>query len=295
MTDTANNPTLDDMINDAHRILDDAWWQHVGKPDKKLSGVVVLFSGGNDSTVLAHLMRDRASHFAHANTTIGIEQTRQFVRDVSRTWGVELIEETATGDDTYEALVLDQGFPGPGHHFKMYQRLKERQLRKVQRQLITNGRDERVIFLAGRRRAESDRRSQRFAAGELVEHERQGSVVWCSPLLHWTASDMAAYRERFDVPRNEVSDMIHMSGECLCGAFAKPNELDEIGFFFPEVKAEIEELQVKVRARGTIKPERCVWGWGADMPITNKHRTGPLCDACDVRRYQLTLFDEATL
>ena len=48
----------------------------------RLVASCVLFSGGNDSTVLAHLMRQLgvATHAVHANTTIGIEETREFVR-----------------------------------------------------------------------------------------------------------------------------------------------------------------------------------------------------------------------
>lgn len=285
------NGQLDAKIAQAHDILDEAWYRHVDRKGKELCGVVVLFSGGNDSTILAHLMRERATHFAHANTTIGIEATRQFVREVSKAWGVPLIEKTATGPDTYRALVLDQGFPGPGHHYKMFQRLKERQLRKVRAELIDNGRRQRVIFVAGRRKEESARRTSRWLKGELVEHERDGAVVWCSPLLHWTTDDMREYRERFDVPRNEVSDMIHMSGECLCGAFASKGERNEIGFFYPEWLAEIEALEADVRAAGHPEP-RCVWGWGAEhVKAGKRYKTGRLCDSCDGR--QLSLWEAA--
>jgi 3'-phosphoadenosine 5'-phosphosulfate sulfotransferase (PAPS reductase)/FAD synthetase len=82
-----------------------------------LAGTCVLFSGGNDSTVLAHLMRKHSTHAVHCNTTIGIEETRQFVRDVCAGWGLPLIEETAPV--SYRELVLEQGFPGPGHHYKV--------------------------------------------------------------------------------------------------------------------------------------------------------------------------------
>jgi 3'-phosphoadenosine 5'-phosphosulfate sulfotransferase (PAPS reductase)/FAD synthetase len=277
--------SLDDKIRQAHDILDEAWWRHVDKPGKELRGVVVLFSGGNDSTVLAHLMRERATHFGHCNTTIGIEQTRQFVRDTAALWGVELIEETATGGDTYEALVLDQGFPGPGHHEKMFQRLKDHQLRKIRAQLVDHGRRQRVIFVAGRRKHESARRTSRWKKGELVEHEREGSVVYASPLMHWTDGDMKAYRERFpEIPRNEVSDMIHMSGECLCGAFAGKGELEEIGFFFPEVASYIRSLELRVRAAGHIEP-KCIWGWGADHKLKKRPKSGRLCDSCDLRLF----------
>src|SRR3712207_9450808 len=51
--------------------------------------------------------------------------TREFVRRSCAAWALPLLEFTPPRQmDHYENLVLDQGFPGPGHHFKMYQRLK---------------------------------------------------------------------------------------------------------------------------------------------------------------------------
>jgi len=270
--------TLDDKIAQAHWIVDMAIHRFVTMEGKRLVGRVVLFSGGNDSTILAHLMREQATHFAHCNTGIGIEATRQFVRDLSAEWSIPLIEKHPGPGNTFRELVLDQGFPGPAHHWKMYQRLKERGLRQVRAELVKRGRSERVLFLAGRRRAESARRTARG----IPEMERDGAVVWVSPIVHWTTADMQEYRQRFDVPRNEVSDMLHMSGECLCGAFAGRGELDEIGFFFPDVKEEIEALEAEVAALGIHEPKRCRWGWGAGI-ADGTEESGPLCSSCDAR------------
>lgn len=274
----ANQPrSVDALVREANDILDEAYWQLVETQGKSLTGIVVMFSGGNDSTVLAHLMRERATHFAHCNTTIGIEQTRQFVRDRAAEWNRPLIEVTPPPGSTYREMVVAHGFPGPASHWVMFRHLKERGMREVRRQFIDRPRAQRVIFLSGIRRAESSRRSERD------DFHREGSIIWVSPLIHWTNAEMASYRAAFNVPRNEVADLIHMSGECLCGAFAKKNEIDEIGFFFPEVRSEIEALQVEVRAAG--HPElRCTWGWGADRPISARTRSGPLCSSCEYRQ-----------
>lgn len=272
---------LADRIAEANLILDDAYWRLVGVPGKTLQGIVVLFSGGNDSTVLAHLMRERATHFAHCNTGIGIEQTRQFVRDRAAEWDKPLIEVSPPKGSTYREMVVAHGFPGPASHWVMFRHLKERGMRQVQRDFIDHPRRQRVIFLSGIRRAESARRSERD------DFHREGSIVWVAPLINWTNEDMNAYRAHFVVPRNEVADLIHMSGECLCGAFAKKNELDEIGFFFPEVKAEIEAIQVEVRRAGNAPEQRCTWGWGADRPIPTRTKVGPLCSSCEYRQEAL--------
>jgi hypothetical protein len=258
--------------------------------DGRIVATVGLFSGGNDSTVLMHLLRGNLSHAAHANTTIGIEQTREYVRHWCREWELPLIEREPDDKDSFRAIVLDQGFPGPGHHWKMFQRLKERPLRKVVRDLKREPRD-RIMFVAGRRRSESARRAN------VPEMERRGSVVWVSPLVLWTALDMTTYRLMAEqagdpVPVNEVSDLIHMSGECLCGAFAQRGELDEIAMWFPDVAAEIRSLERDVKAAGIPAPANA-WGWGAYEKDFAKQiagaKSGPLCQACD-NRLQMALY-----
>lgn len=255
-------------------------------PDRTLVATCVLYSGGNDSTLLAHLFRGVADFAIHANTTIGVEETRQFVRDTCKEWGLPLMEEHPPV--SYRELVLEQGYPGPGHHYKMYQRLKERCLRQARKKLVTRPRKERVIFLAGRRRSESARRAM------VPEMEREGSTVWVSPLVNWRAEDMAMYRSMNpDIPRNPVAEKLGMSGECLCGAFAQPGELDRIREHFPDVAAEIDSLEAEVQAKGTIPERRCQWGWGAykDHKTSTKPKTGPMCSSCDARWVQPELID----
>lgn len=238
---------------------------------KTIKGSVLLFSGGNDSTVLGHLFKDTATHAMHANTGIGIEETRQFVRDTCKAWDLPLLEKHPPAGDTYRELVLDQGFPGPGHHYKMYQRLKERCMDQVRRDLVKNGRRECVVFIAGRRRAESARRK------DIPLSERKKTILWASPLAMWTKLDLATYRTMHDdVPENRVSGLINMSGECLCGAFAHRGELDELGHHFPKIRAEIEALEQEVRAAGHQEPF-CTWGHGKGKP---SGKTGPMCTAC---------------
>lgn len=269
-----------ELRQESFELLDFAVNKLVTEPGKELAATAILYSGGNDSTVLAHLFRERANFAIHANTTIGIEQTRQFVRDTCASWGLELREYLPPPGSTYRELVVSHGFPGPGHHYKMYQRLKERCLMQARREVIprSESRRKRIVFLAGRRRTESSRRAS------VPEFERTGSIVWVSPLVNWTKTDLYTYRDwAGDVPRNEVSDLIHMSGECLCGAFAHKNELNEIEMFFPDVAAEIRQLEADVREAG--HPEKvCQWGWGANKKLSDKDmKAGPLCSSCVYR------------
>lgn len=269
LTRTQREERVTRLIEQAHHIVDSAWELADGR---MRAAWCILYSGGNDSTVLAHMMRHRADYAVHANTTIGIEATRQFVRDTCTQWELPLLERTPP--TSYRELVLERGFPGPAMHFKMFQRLKERCLEQVRNELVTHPHRERVMFIAGRRRAESKRRTN------IPVHERDGSIIWSSPLVMWTKLDMNTYRLMAgDVPVNPVSDKLHMSGECLCGAFAKPNELDEIRFWFPEMAAEIDQLESEVRAAGHKEPF-CRWGHGQGKPT---EKTGKLCTSCDLQ------------
>jgi 3'-phosphoadenosine 5'-phosphosulfate sulfotransferase (PAPS reductase)/FAD synthetase len=165
---------------DASWILERAVEEHVTADGRSLAAVCLLFSGGNDSTVLAHMFRDRATHAIHANTTIGIEATRAFVRDTCAGWGLPLIEKTPPHEaDRYRARPR-RGFPT--RTAEMCQRLKERGLRRRDG-TRHRSRRERVVFLAGRRRDEVARRRG------VPESGRDGSVVWVSPLVDWTKAD----------------------------------------------------------------------------------------------------------
>lgn len=286
---------LDTLIRESHDLIDFAVDLHFTATGHERVATVGLYSGGDDSTTMVHAFRGRLDYAAHCNTGIGIEATRQFVRDTCASWDLPLIEVHPGAGNTYEELVLDRGFPGPAHHFKVYQRLKERGLRQVQRQLVKNPRKQRVLMLAGRRRDESARRSN------ITALDREGSRVIVSPLIHWTKADLHAYRrEHPDIPRNETAALLHMSGECLCGAFAHLGELEEIAYWFPEVAQHILDLEEKVLATGKHPEWRCKWGWGAQKDLVEKLRrsgatdvelaalfdrskVGVMCSSCDAR------------
>lgn len=281
----ARNRRLDTLMGDAYALLDRAVREEITEyrdghgRSRDHVATAVLFSGGNDSTVLAHLFRQVATHAIHANTGIGVEATRQFVRDTCASWGLPLIEKHPPAGSTYREMVLADGFPGPAKHWKMYQRLKERALDAARRDLVTNRSRQRIVLLAGRRLTESKRRQSR----QIPEVEGDGSAVWVSPLRNWSALDLNTYRLRFpDCPRNEVADMLHMSGECLCGAFAKPGELDELAMWpvASTAVAEIRDLERDAAAAGIPEP-RCRWGWGAARD-RSKARSGPMCSSCEV-------------
>lgn len=293
--------TLDEAVDRAHVIVDravDRW------PAER---VFVLFSGGGDSSILAHLMRERVHEVIHVRTGVSIPATWTYVQAVCAAWGQEL--HPAYPDDSYEALVMGRvlartgrnkgkvvhrGFPGPAMHYLMYQRLKERALERVRREVVRasgrkRGRSGQILYLGGMRWAESDRR---FINAE--EEDPWGAVTWVSPIVWWTEGHMREYRDRQmchenhihaehrlcrpgALPLSEVSANLHMSGDCLCGAFAKPGELEEVAFFYPEVADGLRRLEAQARDAGI---DRCIWGEGKRPKERVSKQLGKLCSRC---------------
>ena len=261
--------------------------------DKTIAGTCLLLSGGNDSYTIAHLFRDQATHVVHANTGTGIEATREHVRAVARTWGLPLIEVHPKAGQGYDDLVRGNvyansretgelvqawpgGFPGPAAHQVMYTRLKERGLETIPHHFgISGSRTERVVFIAGRRRAESEMRKS------IPHHERRGTVIWSSPIAVWHKADLRTYRlmDGIDVPVNPVAQRLGMSGECGCLANAKPGEADRWREAYPDdpfIKR-MDALEAEIADRPDIDPVRKKWGNASLLPNEDRSEGGLLC------------------
>jgi 3'-phosphoadenosine 5'-phosphosulfate sulfotransferase (PAPS reductase)/FAD synthetase len=234
-----------------------------------------MFSGGHDSLCATHFATQHPAFTAavHINTGIGVSETREYVRQTAADQGWPLIEIRAKEDcgQDYDELVREHGFPGPFHHRKMYNRLKERAMRRLVRDVKTKVTD-RVLLVTGVRKAESVRRM-----GTVEPINREGARVWCAPLAWFDARHKTEYMEAHGLPRNEVVDQLHMSGECLCGAFAKPGELEWLEFCgYTEVVARIRRLEDEARGIGVP----CVWGKAPSNEPTHDSAPGFLCVGC---------------
>lgn len=241
--------------------------------------VYACFSGGHDSLCSTHLSMGIAQEVLHINTGIGIEQTRTFVRDTCKRYDWPL-KEVHPPEMSYRDLVLKFGFPGPGMHYLPYRLLKERALRKVVREAKRKTRD-RVMFITGVRQSESARRM-----GYVEPIIRVGAQVWVAPLWNWNKRQCNEYIEANKLERNEVSDLLHMSGECLCGAFAdqhtgmdRHHELKEIELWFPDTAAQIYALEKEAEAAGV----HCEWGRRPPRDTKTMNMFMPMCVGCENR------------
>lgn len=245
------------------------------------SHVFALFSGGHDSLCATHVA-STLPHFtgvAHIDTGTGIPATTEFVRRVCRTRGWPLLELRPDGK-TYEQLVMEKGFPyGLKSHNTMYYWLKQRQVRRLVREHKQNRKD-RIGLVTGVRVNESVRRMGR---GISVPVRREGAQLWLNPILEWDEHDKNAYMEQHELPRNMVVDLLHRSGECLCGALARREEMRDLIDWYPEIAAGIQDLERRAEAAGH---RECRWAskMRSDADVERVLADPmPLCATCEAR------------
>lgn len=218
----------------------------------------------------------------HCDTGVGLEATEFFVAQTCLALGWPLktykaTENTQANGKTdpmdYFAMLETNGFPGPGQHGTMYIKLKERQIRRFVRDEKRAG-ARRVLLVSGVRRQESAVRS---SEDRTQWHRREGAQIWANPLLDFSKLDCSRIMQFAGLPRSPVVDLIHKSGECLCGAFAKPGELAETTLWFKDDPTIVRLNEAHHR----LLTERG-WGWGGRPPKKNclVKAAGQMCSSC---------------
>lgn len=226
---------------------------------------VWLFSGGDDSlacgTACAEALQEVGEKIDYAifcDTGTCIPETKQFVVDTCHAMSIPLLIGTTTDKDSYEKYVLRFGFPGQNHrqHTVMYRMLKAHSLSRCISQIRQKRKHFPIALLTGARIDESTRRMA--TAGKAIE--KRGSDIWVNPIHHWTKTDIHHYFGSKQVERSIVAQTIGRSGECNCGVFGSPQELDEIRIVSPTFYAYMCDLEARVMQKGFC------WGWGQSPP-----------------------------
>jgi len=251
-----------------------------------------LFSGGHDSLCACHLASQHPAFgdmVHHIDTGIGAKSTRQFVNEVCKEFGWELAVWKSS--ETYEKFVRERGFAGPGMHQWAYNRLKDRCVYKITAR-------KKVALITGCRQQESTRRMGHVEPIKIGETSKKtGRVyntcrIWTAPCFDWSTAEQVSYMNEHDLPRNPLKERLGMSGECFCGAFASPNEIEMIRRYAPDVAAEIDRLSLIAAECGKHDV------WGTRPPREKKGiilaQTGPLCSGCDRRAAAAGLLFEAS-
>lgn len=245
---------MDKKIEESRRIINQALSEY------DVNAIFVGFSGGGDSLLAANVAKtilgDKVDMF-HANTGIGIEKTRKFVRNTckDRDWNlVEIRAKEDCGMD-YDEIVCKYGFPDAPQHIRMYIQLKERPIMELHRR-YKGKRGGKIMILTGIRHDES--RIRAGYANDVIK--KQGGIIWANHVYHFSQQDKYDYLKQNNIKTNPVNDILGMSGECLCGAYAHKGELDLVGLIEPETRDRILALEERVKEHGFT------WGWEDSMP-----------------------------
>jgi 3'-phosphoadenosine 5'-phosphosulfate sulfotransferase (PAPS reductase)/FAD synthetase len=284
-----------------------------------------LFSGGHDSTVLAHRCREDYQGLAHIDTGTAVPGVVEFVREYADWLGKPLrilsagdaYRQMVMGDLVWWARFITAKDTDPGLSIEAFiardtrehGRASGGELGQVPHGFpgpAAHGRaynrlkERQIMALLRESKAGHPRRSRvLFLSGiRRAESRRRSkrepinrlpgkSAVFVNPLIDWTGQDMLRYRREHRIPESEAAALLHRSGECQCGAFANAaEERAMLKALYPAFFAGIEQLEREAQAAGV---RWCRWG-GYDLHgnragEASRERPGLLCESCEARQH----------
>jgi 3'-phosphoadenosine 5'-phosphosulfate sulfotransferase (PAPS reductase)/FAD synthetase len=257
--------------------------------------IVVMFSGGDDSLTAYHVARYLeipTTHFLHGVTNTGITETTDFARQVGKQSGLRYIE--ANAGNAFDEYVLRKGFFGIGEiaHENAYHILKNQRFRATLSQHIRQRkRNRNILLLTGARKQESNRRKLMT----MNPIRPDGSNIWVSLINDWTKLECLEFLD--GQGRNPVTEILHRSGECLCGTMQSLETRREVSYWFPYWGKRMDSLEKEACSRGFC------WKWGEDLPAVIKAqksrdkaiRNGqlelgwlPMCHSCQLNHNEVS-------
>jgi len=243
--------------------------------EKGFDSFYVGYSGGKDSGIaLDFIAKNYPKQFKgvlYCDTGIGTKATIDFVKSWCKDHNyplhilvatdVKRVRESKYGEigDSfgYEAMVLNFGFPGVANHNITMSQLKMYSIKKFCTAKKKAG--EKPIVISGVRRKESTRRSRRKSYQNYINAD--GSTWFCCPLYFKSNDWVMKYWITANIKRSPVYETMHISGDCLCGCFAKEEELGLLKMFHPEVYEEIKRIEKLIPQKGSdVAKKYCTWG-----------------------------------
>ena len=203
---------------------------------------------------------DRLAGVLHIDTGIAAPDLLPFIK--LQFFGQKLVIMKTPIE--YEWLVRKYGFPGPAGHRYAVNYLKGRAIRLFKREYPD------VLLASGVRRSESVRRMGTAKEWSKIEG------LWCyAPLLNWTTESVWEYIDKHNIQISPAYWNLHISGDCLCGSFARKDEIYAIEAFYPEVAQRLRSLEME--RKGKV---RCRWGNGEGFGKQSRIETW-LCQGCE--------------
>lgn len=211
--------------------------------------VYALVSGGKDSLTTAQVLHEagKLAGCVALDTGLSTPDWRPFVEKVcaERGWPLEFYSTSPTA---YDDFVLRYGFPGPSKHSWVMRVLKGRAIRAFR-----NARPG-AILASGVRADESVKR----AASTRPVGQWEGVPI-LAPIYDWTTDETWAFFRDRGFERAPGYSTLQISGDCLCGAYAREGEPEAVAFHYPEVWKRFQALGDAIKDK---HPTRCTWGCG---------------------------------
>jgi len=191
-----------------------------------------LFSGGKDSFATAAYLQEQGLLRACVllDTGISVPEWKAGCVYLCEKHGFDY--EIIPTPIRYEWLVYRYGFPGPGMHGLFMNYLKGRCIREFKRKYPG------AALASGVREQESSRR--KFHVRPVSTFE---GVTVHAPIFDWSTDRVMAYVQDKGYGRPLSYVTLGISGDCLCGAFAREHEREAIEAHYPDVNRRLCELE----------------------------------------------------
>jgi len=224
-------------------------WKYFDSFDNK----VALFSGGRDSTVVLHLVKQRYQDAIRAlfvNTTCTIPDVIRHVKRVCKMLGVQL-DITRPRHNFYE-LVRKWGAPTIKRRWCMNW-LKQKPIGEYVRKLPGS-----TVLFDGRRAAESWMRKRFF--NRVKERGYPSGTnfhpvlhVWCaSPIWNWTDEQVARYTREHNLPVSPIYAKLGAGGDCVCPVFKTKSFYPRLRVHYPHIFEALVKLEGEFKKGGSF-------------------------------------------
>jgi 3'-phosphoadenosine 5'-phosphosulfate sulfotransferase (PAPS reductase)/FAD synthetase len=215
-----------------------------------------LVSGGKDSLSTAQVLHEAGKLEACVAIETGVSTPdwKEFVVKTCelRKWPLEFYKTT----ESYETFVHKYGFPGPSKHSWIMQKLKGRGVQQFRKTHPTG------VLASGVRQDESIKRAASVRPVGVWE-----GVPILAPIYDWSTEATWKFFHDRGFERAPGYSTLQISGDCLCGAYAREGEDEALRYWYPEIADRFDNLSHEIKDK---HPTRCKWGWGCKSPIKKK-------------------------
>lgn len=228
-----------------------------------LDHLYVLFSGGKDSVCVAHFIATNYPKLfagcVFTNTGLSSKDTRKFVINYCKKMHWKLHMTWPSDKERYYNVVMNHGFARQGNHRLVMGYIKYHSWYYFLKERITAG--EKACFISGVRKKESRiRNKMRIFTKTPVDYNSRYEL-FVKPFLYKNGLQLWNYYNEHSLEKTPVYEWLNKSGECLCGSFTEPWELQMLEKHDKLSFETIKWMEKEIQIHGTKKAKKFPkWG-----------------------------------